>query len=97
MSKKGAVAVIADKLNGYAPRGPDLDVIGFARRGDLAYRMGEVYMAKLLGPKFIFRHEGETPKGTKPDRVGDAPAGFFHHFAMQSGERAFARINPAAG
>ena len=59
--------------------------------------LGDIDRADFFGPAVIVGHIAKAAEGPKPARSGDAPAGFLHHFAVQSGQRVFARINAAAG
>jgi len=60
-------------------------------------RMGQIDMAQLFGPFVVFGHVGEPPECSQTARIGDAPAGFLEHFAVQRLEWMFSRVDTATG
>lgn len=60
-------------------------------------RVRHIDRADLFGPKAIIRHIAKPPKRPEPPRIGDVPAGFLHHLAVECRQRVFARINATAG
>ena len=72
-------------------------MIGFDRRSNRADGVRDVNMAQLFGPEVVFRHKNKASEGAQPPGSGDAPANLFDHLAVQGLERAFARIDTAAG
>ena len=97
LCQHGPVARIAQNMQRFARGHP---MRRMSRLGGGAAPKGgvcDIDRADLFGPKAIIRHVAKPAKGTEPPGAGDVPAGFFHHLAVQGGQRVFARINAAAG
>ena len=56
---------------------------------------GDIDGADLFRPKAVIGHMAEPFEGPKTPGVGDVPAGFLHHLAVQGGQRVFSRVDPA--
>ena len=67
------------------------------RGADAQNRTGEVNRADLLGPKIVFGHEGEASECAQPPNTRDMIAGFFHHLAVQGGNRVLTLVDTATG
>ena len=97
MLQKEPVAVIGQNVRNGFHRHEHGRVISFRWRVKLYGRSGKIYRAQLFRPHLVFGHIGEAAKCTQTPRSVDGPAGFLVNFAMKRSQRAFTRINSAAG
>ncbi len=97
LRQHGAIPRISQKIDGLM-RGHPMGRMTFLGRWSQPQRgLGQVDRADLFCPAVIFGHVAKPAEDTEPLRSGDAPAGLFHHLAVQRGQRVFARINAAPG
>ena len=91
------IAGIAQRAGGTSGRHDGRAVKRFGRIAQPSHRPREIDKADLFGPQVVFGHVGKAAKGTDAARIGDAPAGFLDHLAVQRGDGRFAGVDAAAG